>query len=193
LHDLANGLHAETLAAVTLGAVVATAAGVVANLFEARIHRRERERAAALLFGEVISTLRTILEAALRSMGVGERYGPVTRRMLIAARREIDIYERNREALLDLRDSQLRVDVHSLMVRMTMPLDGVLASLDESTTVDRSARDLGVEFMAESLTHFAPLIARLSRVAGQSFDLYQEVFQPPAGGLPAVRPIEDGG
>ena len=180
LHDLANGMHAETLAAVTLGAVVATAAGVVANLFEARIHRRERERAAALLFGEVISTMRTILEAALQSMSVGERWGPVTKRMLIAARRELDIYERNRESLLDLRDAQLRVDIHSTIVRIAMPLDGIIAALEDPTSMQPDARDRGAEFMAESLTRFPPLVERISRVAGQNFDLYKEVFRPPA-------------
>ena len=179
LHELASGLHAETLAAVTLGAVVATAAGVVANLFEARIHRRERERAAALLFGEVISTLRTILAAALQSMSVGERYGPVTRRMLIAARRELDIYERNRESLLDLRDARLRVDVHSTMVRIAMPLDGIIASLDDPTAQSGQARDLGAEFLAETLSRFPPLVERIARVAGQGFDLYEDVFRPP--------------
>jgi hypothetical protein len=183
LHDLANGFHAETLAAVTLGAVVATAAGVVANLFEARIHRRERERAAAMLFGEVISALRTILQAALQSMSVGERYGPVTRRMLLAARRELDIYERNREALLDLSDAQLRADIHSTMVRIAMPLDGVIGALDDPSTINPDARDRGAEFMVETLTHFAPLVTRISRVAGQKFDLYDDVFRPPAASV----------
>jgi hypothetical protein len=173
-------MHAETLAAVTLGAVVATCAGVVANLFEARIHRRERERAAALLFGEVISALRTILEGALQSMSVGERYGPVTRRMLIAARRELDIYERNRESLLDLRDAQLRVDIHSTMVRIAMPLDGVIAALDDPIAANPDTRDRGADFMTETLTRFAPLVARISRVAGQKFDLYDDVFRAPA-------------
>jgi hypothetical protein len=180
LHDLASGLHAETLAAVTLGALVATASGVVANLVEARIHRRERERAAALLFGEVISTARTILDAAVQSMAVGERYGPVTRRMLMAARRELDIYERNRESLLDLRDAQLRVDIHSMMVRLAMPLDGVLASLEQPDAASPQARDQGVTFLAETLTKLPPLIARISRLAGQEFDRYEDVFRPPA-------------
>ena len=179
LHDLASGLHVETLAAVTLGAVVATATGVVANLFEARIHRRERERAAALLFGEVMSTLRTLLEAALQSMEVGERFGPVTRRMLIAARHELDIYERNRESLLDLRDPKLRVDIHSTIVRIAMPLDGIIAGLDDPASMHPDARDRGAEFMAESLTRFPALVERISRVAGQKFDLYSEVFRAP--------------
>jgi hypothetical protein len=191
LPELAASVHAETLAAVTLGAVVATLSGVAANLWEARIRRRERERSAALLFGEVISTLRTILAAALDSMSVGERYGQVTRRMLISARREVDIYERNRESLIDLRDPQLRVDVHSLMVRMTMPLDGILASLTDPSLADPEARERGVGFMVETLTKFPPLIERLARVAHQSFDRYDDVFAPGTASDVAARPLPE--
>jgi hypothetical protein len=113
-------------------------------------------------------------------MAVGERYGPVTRRMLMAARRELDIYERNRESLLDLRDAQLRVDIHSMMVRLAMPLDGVLASLEQPDAASPQARDQGVTFLAETLTKLPPLIARISRLAGQEFDRYEDVFRPPA-------------
>jgi hypothetical protein len=192
LSELTSNVHAETLAAVTLGAVVATLSGLAANLWEARIHRRERERAAALLLGEVISTLRTILAAALDSMAVGERYGQVTRRMLISARREVDIYERNRESLIDLRDPQLRVDVHSLMVRTTMPLDGILASLADPTLADPQARERGVGFMIETLTKFPPLIERLARVAHQSFDRYDDVFAPGEVRNAVTRPVSKG-
>lgn len=180
LSELASNAHAETLAAVTLGAVVATVSGVVANMFEARARARERERAAAVLVGEAMAAMRTILEAAMRSMAVGERYGPVTRRMLIAARGELDLYERNRELLLDLRDAQLRADLHSLMLRLAMPLDGVIASLNEVTATRPDARDQGMEFLGETLTKIPPLLERLGRVAGRPFDNYEDVFRPGA-------------
>ena len=180
LRELAAGGHAETLAAVTLGALVATVSGVVANLWEGRVRAKQRERAAALLVGEALSTLYAILEGALRSMSVGDRFGPVTRRMLLSARREIDIYERNRELLLDLRDAELRVDLHSLMVRMAMPLDGVIASFEPGDQTHPDARELAVEFMVETLTKFPSLIARLARVARHQFDRYDQIFLPPA-------------
>jgi hypothetical protein len=180
LSELASNAHAETLAAVTLGAVVATVSGVVANMFEARARARERERAAAVLVGEAMAAMRTILEAAMRSMTVGERYGPVTRRMLIAARGELDLYERNRELLLDLRDAQLRADLHSLMLRLAMPLDGVIASLNDATEAHPNARDQGMEFLRETLTKIPPLLERLGRVAGRRFDNYEDVFRPGA-------------
>jgi hypothetical protein len=180
LSELAGNVHAETLAAVTLGAVVATVSGVVANMFEARAHDRRRERAAALLVGEAMASMRTILEAAMRSMEVGERYGPVTQRMLIAARGELDLYERNRELLLDLRDAKLRADLHSMMLRLAMPLDGVIASLGQATATRPDARDLGMDFLSETLTKLPPLLERLGAVAGRKFDTYDDVFRPGA-------------
>lgn len=179
LPELATSVHAETLAAVVLGAVVATVSGVVANVWEARVRERQRERAAALLVGEAIAAMRTILEATLQSLEVGERFGPITRRMLIAARHELDIYERNREVLLDLRDARLRTDLHSLMVRIAMPLDGVIASLGDPSPESPAAREAGIEFMRETLTRFPSIIERLARVSGTPFSDFQEVFVPP--------------
>jgi hypothetical protein len=178
LSELAGNVHAETLAAVTLGALVATVSGVVANMFEARAHDRRRERAAALLVGEAMASMRVILEAAMRSMTVGERYGPVTRRMLIAARGELDLYERNRELLLDLRDAKLRADLHSMMLRLAMPLDGVIASLNDEIAMNAEARDLGMDFISETLTKIPPLLKRIAAVAGREFDHYDDVFRP---------------
>jgi hypothetical protein len=191
LSELAANAHAETLAAVTLGAVVATLSGVVANLFEARARSHERERAAAVLVGEAMAAMRTILEAALRSMEVGERYGPVTRRMLIAARGELDLYERNRELLLDLRDAQLRADLHSMMLRLAMPLDGVIASLDHMDAPPE-AREQGMVFLAETLTKIQPLLERLGRVAGRGFDAYADIFRPGGASDAADRLAKSG-
>ena len=179
LRELVGGTHADTFAAVALGAVVATVSGVVANMWEARVRRRERERAAALLVGEAIATMYTILQGALRSMSVGDRFGAVTRRMLLSARREIDIYERNRELLIDLKDAKLRVELHSLMVRIAMPLDGIIASFEQVDLADSDARERGVAFMAETLTKFPPMARRLARVAGRSFENYEGILAPP--------------
>ena len=92
-------IHSETLLAVLLGAVLATLSGLVATQFEAHLRRRERERDAALLFGELLSTLKVLIDTADRARGQGDPYGPFTIRMWRAVRRELDIYDRNREAL----------------------------------------------------------------------------------------------
>jgi hypothetical protein len=176
--------HAETLAAVVLGALLATVSGMLANHYEARLRRTERERAAALLFGEVLSGLRTMLEAALQSLDVGERWGPISRRMLMAARRELDIYERNRESLLDLRDAALRVDIHSLAVRIGMPLDGLLAGFDNNEPGSEIVRERAAEFLVGSVGLVKPVVERLSRLAHQRFDAYDAIFQSAQPGQP---------
>ena len=170
--------HADTLAAVVLGALLATISGVIANGFEARLRRRDRERSAALLFGEVLSTLRVVLEGADTVRGIGDRYGPVTRRLLHAARRELDIYDRNREALMDLRNATLRADLHRLAVRMALPLDGILDSL--AAGADDEARDRSFAFLMETLTDLPRLVVRLGVVAGATFDHYDTMTRPGA-------------
>ncbi len=168
----------ETLVAVVLGALLATISGVIANQLEAFFRRRERERSAALLFGEVLSSLRIILEGAESTRRIGEPYGPVTRRMLHAARREIDIYDRNREALLDLRDARLRVEMHAMMVRVAMPLDGIIDSLATADRGEDEARDSGMDFLAQTLSGLPGLVTRLGLIANHRFDHYDRVIRP---------------
>jgi hypothetical protein len=183
--DLSSALtHADTLAAIVIGALVATASGVLANQVETYFRRRERERSAALLFGEVFSTLKVILEGAEAARRRAPPYGPVTRRMLHAARREIDIYDRNREALMDLRDGRLRADMHSVAVRLAMPLDGVLDSLLSPDSQDDPTRDQAMDFIQETLERIPALTARLGRIAGHRFDHYDGMPRPGSASQP---------
>jgi hypothetical protein len=116
----------ETLLAIVIGALLATASGMFATQYEAWMRRREKERDAALLIGEIFATMQILLGNADRSRLVGNPWGHVTMRILRGVRREIDIYDRNRERLYDLRIAGLRVRIHALMVRTAMPLDGIL-------------------------------------------------------------------
>src|SRR3954471_15891165 len=88
--------EATTLFAVGVGAVLATIGGFVATLLEARLRRRERERTAALTFGEILASLRVLVRAVEESHGHGAPFGPLTMRLLRGVRREVDAYERNR-------------------------------------------------------------------------------------------------
>jgi hypothetical protein len=180
--------HTDTLVAVVLGALLATVSGIAANQLEAFFQRRERERSAALLFGELMTTLKVMLDNATRTRAIGERYGPITRRMLHAARREIDIYDRHRVALLDLRDAALRVDIHSVMVRISMPLDGVLDSIAANDGSD-VAREQGYDYMMEVVTRLPDLVKRLGRLAGHTFDEFRDDIAP-AGRATVERPSE---
>ncbi len=180
LNPLELSPHGETLAAVVVGALLATVSGLVANQVEAYFRRRDRERTAALLFGETLSGLRVLLEGADRVRGIGEPYGPFTLRLLRAARRELDIYERNRESLLDLRDATLRVDVHVLMVTIAMPLDGMIDSIVNLGATDDQARDQAFSFIIDSVAALPPLVERLGRIARHRFDDFDRIPRGPA-------------
>ena len=175
--------HGETLAAIVLGALLAMVSGMLATQFEAHLRRRERERSAALLLGEVLLTLRVLLETADRARRQPPAYGPVTRRMLRAARREVDIYERNRESLVDLRDASLRADLHRLAVQIALPLDGILDSFESHGPADDEARDTGFAFMMENCGRIPDLVARLGRLAKHGF----EHFDGAAAGAQTAR------
>src|SRR6185503_17806118 len=94
----------ETLLAVILGAALATAGGFSERQLERLIQRREKERSAALMFGEILNAIRIIMSLADEARGRGDPYGPITLRFIRGAKREVEIYDRTRETLLDLRD-----------------------------------------------------------------------------------------
>ncbi|MHB8529009.1 MAG: hypothetical protein ACYC8V_05790 [Caulobacteraceae bacterium] len=164
---LASPQADTTLVAVVVGAVLATVSGIAATMLENSFARRRRERDAALLFGEVLSTLTVLLDIANRARGRGEPYGPVTMRLLAAARRELDIYERNREALVEIRTGRLRLDVHSLMVRLSISIDGLL---DAGASTEN--RDQAFEFMIGYAREIGPVMERLAKLRGEPFDAF---------------------
>lgn len=182
-------VHSDTLVAIVLGAVLATAGGMLATGWEGRARRRERSKAAALFFGGLLSTIGVLVDFAVAAREQGEPYGPITLRLLRQLRREFDLYDRNREILYDLADGAWRARIHALMVRMAMPVDGILDATDRLGPLEgvapalaaplREARDSGFDFLAELRREIPTLVAPLSRAAGQSFDAYRP---PPAAG-----------
>ena len=189
----------NTLFAVVLGAILATIGGFVATVMERTLDRRERQRNAALFFGEVLSTLAILLRFADETKKIGEPYGPVTLRMLRSARSELDVYDRNRETLFDLKDSELRARIQTLIIRISMPLDGVIeatqeiralsetlremrdlaerAELEERLRADSARREAGYEFIVENATRLKDVIADLEPHAGTSFDRIERVVR----------------
>ncbi len=182
----------STLWAVFLGAVLATAGGLAGSQLERILERGQRQRDAALLFGEILSTLRLILDLACQSRSVGDPYGPITMRFLRAARRELDIYDRNREMLYALHDPLLRARIHREAVSITMPLDGIFDSTREIETITaqlkanlpdeerkelerriatiKENRDGGFDFIKEKAGEILAVIKDLEPYAHQSFD-----------------------
>jgi hypothetical protein len=182
--------HAGALVGVVIGGLLAMLSAIVGNQYESFSLRRERERTAALLFGEVFATVRILLEGAESSLGIGEPFGPFTRRLLASARREMNIYERNRESLVALHDPQLRSDIHNVALRIIMPLE----SLTDSFLAD-GAEPLGLDrrrvfnFMMDQARRIPGLTARLGRIARHSFEDYGEAVQLRAVNPPGAQDV----
>jgi hypothetical protein len=187
----------STLIAVVLGAILATIGGFSATVLERYLDKRERERNSALFFGEVLSTLAIIVRFADETKKIGEPYGPVTMRMLRSARSELDIYDRNRETLFDLRDADLRARIQTLLIRLSMPLDGVIegteelknmraqlkaqsdpaerAELEEHIRTDEARRESAYAFIVETAAQLKAPISGLEPLARHSFDRIEKI------------------
>ncbi|MBV9330830.1 MAG: hypothetical protein JOZ55_04685 [Alphaproteobacteria bacterium] len=182
----------STLWSVILGALLATLGGLAGGQLEWFFESRRRERDAALFFAEVLSTLKIILDLAADTRKIGDPYGPVTLRMLRSARREIDIYERNRETLYTLKKSDLRARVHTIVLRISMPLDGLfdsttaidalqaqskLAGLPEEERIEldhriaqiKVNRDVGFDFLMEASEGIKSLVQDLGNISREDF------------------------
>jgi hypothetical protein len=189
-----------TLWAVFLGAILATIGGFTATQLEWFFERRRRERNSALFFGEVLSTLAILIKFAQDTRGIGDPYGPITLRMLRSARREIDIYDRNRESLFDLRDAEIRARIHTLILRLSMPLDGIFDTCQEIATLqvqlrsphlnekDKAeleariasigqSRDTAFDFVGESAQSLRIVLKTLEPLARHSFDGIEQVVR----------------
>jgi len=186
--------------AVAVGAFLATISGYVATQIENHNRRRDKERSAALLFGEILVGIKLTLALADRTRGRGNPYGPVTMRMIRAVQREAQSYDRNRESLFDIRDASLRARLHLLMARLILALDGIIdanreVGATESTmrlrgTSDASydefvaVRDFYVQDRAQSFDfavelkdEIAPLLEKLQHLAKYSFEAHETVMR----------------
>lgn len=180
----------ETLLAVVVGAILATVGGLVGNWIESTAARRGRERSAAVLFGEILSALEALIDIAAQSRSRGDPYGLVTMRILSSVRREIMAYEHNRPTLYDLGNSELRVRIHVLIVRLTLAIEGIFegsAALEahrQLRTVSTSAtsevpgdvqniyaqRDAAFDYAKEVCGSIPQLVQALQKLAKVKFD-----------------------
>jgi len=187
---------------VTVGALLASIGGLLAGRIEQRLRRREREQSAALLFGEILAALELILRRADEARGRGDPYGPITLRFLMAAQRETQIYDRNRETLFDLRDAQLRARTHLLLLQLILTLDAVFettqtlrgaASGEAATTAAVTARDTAFDFLLELRGLIPALLSNYERIARHTFDAHDTAARQSLGPRPGARQQPDPG
>jgi hypothetical protein len=118
-------------------------------------------------------------------------------RMLRSARSELDIYDRNRESIFDLHDGELRARIQTMLIRLSMPLDGVIdaaedikqlrellrverdpaerADLEARIALGEARREGGYDFIMQTATGLKDVIAGLEPLAGQSFERIERV------------------
>jgi hypothetical protein len=182
-NDFLSGF--STLGQVVLGAVLATLGGFAATQLERMVLRRERERSAALLFGELILTLSILIDEAKAARSRGEPYGMYTMRLLRSVHRELDIYERNRERLGDLEQSALRGRVYNFMVRLSISLEGIFDTTHELREWQQKGaatdahkirqkeledlRDQGFAFMLATVDLVPDLLRSFEQISRHSF------------------------
>jgi hypothetical protein len=162
----------STVWQVFLGAILATIGGFAATQIEWYFDRKRRERDAALLFGELLTTLSVIIALAHRTHGIGDPFGPITVRMLRSAKRELDIYERNRERLYDMRDARLRANVHTLVLRINTPLDGMFDAHEEIAKLESQMRSPKI-----SPEHRDEMQARIERLKQNRIGSYEAIVE----------------
>lgn len=179
----------ETLLAVILGAALATAGGFSERQIERAILKKEKERSAALFFGELLSAMRIMMRLANEARGRGDPFGPITLRFMRSVQREVEIYDRNRETLLDLRSASVRASVSVLIARLSFAVGGVtdataeLATLDGPSSAERRAailemRKTAFDFAVETGAEITPLLEALAPLAHHNFGSTESAMPP---------------
>jgi len=122
-----------------------------------------------------------------RARGQGDPWGSVTTRILRSARREIDIYDRNRERLYDLRSADLRIKIHALILRTAMPLDGILDSAIAAARPEESslgalhpARDRAFALIMDNAAKMPAIVDNLRRLARRPLAADEDAGDPGA-------------
>ena len=178
----------DTLWAVGLGAVLATVGGFAATQLEHRVDAGRKQRQAALFFGEVMSLLGVTVSAAARARGIGDPYGPVTMRLLRMIQREMDVYDRNRERLFELRDPSLRIRIHTTLLRTIMGVEGALEAADECHTLEAELK-MNPEMSEPRREHLQARLADQCRRRDGGFDFLIEASQQAAKVVKELEPI----
>jgi hypothetical protein len=178
----------DTLSAVVAGAVLATAGGFIATQIEHRVDTRRRERQAALFFGEIMALLGVTVSAAQRARGIGDPYGPVTMRLLRTIHRELDVYDRNRERLFELRDPTTRARIHTTLLRTTMGVEGALENANEAGEIETELK-VNSDLAPARREHLEARLADLSRRRDGSFDFLLQASEQAAKLTKELEPI----
>lgn len=176
--------------AMLLGAFLASLGGFSVAWVLDRMARKRQERSIALVCLDLLTSLSVMTNLARDARGRGEPYGPLTLRLVGGCRRDLEVYERNRERIADISDPAVRSQIYTCMTRLTMAIEGVLAETEIIAAVNETIekarasggaklddlirerdarnvrRDASFDFMVNSMNEiWGPLSARLREIA----------------------------
>ena len=130
--------------------------------------------------------------------------------VVASAGKEIEIYDRNRESLFDLRHAHLRARIQTLVIRLAMPIEsvfdatteindyqmklqseigsGMRAEIESRVANLREQRDSSFEFIMEMAAEIQPIVNDLKPLAGHDFRNADEVASSVNPATLAVEP-----
>jgi hypothetical protein len=139
IFDLTSAAGAQFFA-MLLGAFLASLGGFSVAWVLDRLERKREERSTALVMLDLLTSLNVMTNLARDARGRGDPYGPLTMRLITGCRRDLEVYERNRERIADIADPNVRAEIYQCMTRLTLSLDGILS---ESELIERLDDTLG--------------------------------------------------
>jgi hypothetical protein len=101
--------------------------------------------------------------------------------------KEVDIYNRNRETLFDLRDAEMRARIHTLVLRIVMPADGVFDATNEIATVQIQMKAPGLSDAEKA--DLGARLATLEESRSNAFDSALESSELLKGVVKQLEPI----
>jgi len=116
-----------------------------------------------------MSLLGVTVGSATRARAIGDPYGPVTMRLLRMIRRELDVYDRNRERLFELKDPALRARIHITLLRTMMGVEGALESAAEVSQIQTELQ-INAAMPPEQRSHMEGRLADQCRLRDGGFD-----------------------
>jgi hypothetical protein len=169
IFDLTSTAGAQFFA-MLLGAFLASLGGFSVAWVLDLLERRREERSTALVMLDLLTSLNVMTNLARDARGRGEPYGPLTMRLITGCRRDLEVYERNRERIADITDPAVRSQIYTCMTRITMAIEGVLAETESIRAAEDAMAAAHVDGRADKLAEIARL--RETRVVRRdaSFD-----------------------
>jgi hypothetical protein len=151
---------------------------------------------------------------AREARGRGDPYGPLTMRLITTCRRDLEVYQRNRERIADISDPEVRSQIYTLMVRISMALDGIVSETEMVATIDQAIetaraggndnkvdgmmrdrgaratrRDASFDFMVSTMNEtWDPLSKRLREISKSPSGSVDEII---AANTASVRPAKE--